>query len=57
MNTKFSEMMVALIGVVIFAAMFNFILINWALGCGETIYTATGSHPGECIGVLDLFRY
>ena len=57
MNTKFSEMMVALLGVVIFAAMFNFSLINWALGCWETIYTATGSHPGECIGVLDLFRY
>lgn len=57
MNSKISEIMVGVVVMLLLAAMFNFMLVNWALGCGETIYTATGSHPGECIGFLELFRY
>ena len=57
MNTKFSEILLGVATMILFAVMFNFLIVNWALGCGETIYTATGSHAGECVGLLDLFRY
>ena len=57
MKTKISEIMLGVVTCILFALMFTFMVINWALGCGETIYTATGSEPGECIGFLDLFRY
>lgn len=57
MNSKISEILLGVATMILFAVMFNFLIVNWALGCGETIYTATGSHPGECVGLLDLFRY
>ena len=28
---------------------FAWVLINWISGCGEIIYTATGTMQGECI--------
>jgi hypothetical protein len=56
-NSKISEILLGVATMILFAVMFNFLIVNWALGCGETIYTATGSHPGECVGLLDLFRY
>lgn len=42
---------VALLG----AAFFVWVLVNWATGCGETIYTATGSMPGECVSMVELW--
>lgn len=38
-----------------FSLMFVWALINFVMGCGETIYTATGPTAGECIGFLELW--
>jgi hypothetical protein len=42
--------------VLLCAALFVvWVLVNWATGCGETIYTASGSYPGECVSFVELW--
>jgi hypothetical protein len=46
-----------LIGTLIIAVFFSFILINWLSGCGEAFPQADGSYiQGECIYPSDLWN-
>jgi hypothetical protein len=46
-----------IVGTVIIAGFFSFVLINWMSGCGERFPTADGGYiQGECVYPSDLWN-
>ena len=38
------------------AIFFALLMLNWLMGCGDTIYHADGTtHHGECVSLVQLF--
>lgn len=53
---KFSEFLLAVFFVVLFALLLAVFALDWAGGCGEAFEHANGTlHQGECIG-RELFH-
>lgn len=47
--TRIGEIVGEIIMCTVVGLLFAWLLVNWVSGCGEIIYTATGSYMGECI--------
>lgn len=49
MRKSWLEVLAGFIGMLLFAAMFNVVIVNWFMGCGEVMYFPDGSwKTGEC---------